>query len=39
MDSAFRESNTVLESILAEKNPDVKAKLESFKSTLMSIWE
>lgn len=39
MDSAFRESNTVLESILAEKNPDVKAKLEAFKSTLMSIWE
>ena len=39
MDSAFRESSTVLESILAEKNPDVKAKLESFKSTLMSIWE
>ncbi|WP_312258195.1 ABC transporter substrate-binding protein [Romboutsia ilealis] len=39
MDSAFRESNTVLESILAEKNPDVKSKLESFKSTLMSIWE
>lgn len=39
MDSAFRESNTVLESILAEKNPDVKAKLEEFKSTLMSIWE
>src|SRR5699024_3815067 len=36
MDSAFRESSTVLESILAEKNPDVKAKLESFKSTLMS---
>lgn len=39
MDSAFRESNTVLESILADKNPDVKSKLESFKSTLMSIWE
>lgn len=39
MDSAFRESSTVLESILAEKNPDVKAKLEAFKSTLMSIWE
>ncbi|WP_305304394.1 ABC transporter substrate-binding protein [Romboutsia ilealis] len=39
MDSAFRESNTVLESILADKNQDVKSKLESFKSTLMSIWE
>ena len=39
MDSAYRESNTVLESILAEKNPDVKSKLEAFKSTLMSIWE
>lgn len=39
MDSAYRESSTVLESILAEKNPDVKAKLEAFKSTLMSIWE
>ena len=38
-DSAFRESGTVLESILAEKNPDVKSKLEAFKSTLMSIWE
>lgn len=39
MDSAYRESSTVLESILAETNPDVKAKLEAFKSTLMSIWE
>ncbi len=39
MDSAYRESNTVLESVLAEKNPDVKSKLEAFKSTLMSIWE
>ncbi|WP_296644452.1 ABC transporter substrate-binding protein [Romboutsia sp. 13368] len=39
MDSAFRESNTVLESILADPNGDVKSKLESFKSTLMSTFE
>ena len=39
MDSAFRESNTVLESILADKNADEKSKLEEFKSTLKSIWE
>ena len=39
MDSAFRESNTTLESILADPNGDVKSKLESFKSTLMSYWE
>lgn len=39
MDSAFRESNTVLESILADTNVDVKARLEEFKSTLMGIWE
>lgn len=39
MDSAFRESNTTLESILADPNGDVKSKLESFKSTLMSFWE
>ena len=28
MDSAFRESNTVLESILANTNVDIKTKLE-----------
>ena len=39
MDSAFRESATVLESILSDTNSDVKAKLEDFKSTLMGIWE
>lgn len=39
MDSAFRESNTVLESILANTNMDIKTKLEEFKSTLMGIWE
>ncbi|SCH69634.1 Putative ABC transporter substrate-binding protein yesO [uncultured Clostridium sp.] len=39
MDSAFRESNTVLESILADTKSDVKDKLETFKSTLTSIWE
>ena len=39
MDSAFRESNTVLESILANTNVDIKTKLEEFKSTLMGIWE
>lgn len=39
MDSAFRESNTVLESILADPNGDVKSKLESFKSTLSTFWE
>lgn len=39
MDSAFRESNTVLESILADTNVNVKARLEEFKSTLMGIWE
>ena len=39
MDSAFRESSTVLESILAQPNGDVKSKLESFKSTLQSYFE
>ena len=39
MDSAFRESNTVLESILAQPNGDVKSKLQSFKSTLQSYFE
>ena len=38
-DSAYRESATVLESILTDKNPDVKAKLEQYKNTLMGIWE
>lgn len=39
MDSAFRESATVLESILADTNSNVQEKLEGFKSTLMGIWE
>ena len=39
MDSAFRESDAVLESILAEPKSDVKSKLESFKSTLITFWE
>ena len=39
MNSAFRESDTVLESILADPNGDVKSKLESFKSSLMSTFE
>ena len=38
-DSAFRESGTVLESILAAPNTDVNKKLEDFKNSLNSIWE
>ena len=38
-DSAYREAATVLEGILAEENPDVKAHLENYKNTLMGIWE
>lgn len=38
-DSAFRESGTVLESILAAPNTDINKKLEEFKNSLNSIWE
>ncbi len=39
-DAAYREANTVLESVLADpNNVDLNAKLEDFKSTLNSIWE
>ena len=39
-DAAYREANTVMESILAEPDTvDVKATLENFKTTLQSIWE
>lgn len=39
VDSAYRESASVLEGILSDKNSDVKAKMEEYKNTLMSIWE
>ena len=39
VDSAYRESATVLEGILSDKNADVKAKLEEYKNTLTGIWE
>ena len=38
-DSAFHESGTVLESILAAPNTDINKKLEEFKNSLNSIWE
>jgi multiple sugar transport system substrate-binding protein len=39
-DSAYREAATVLESVLADpNNADVTKALESFKTTLNSIWE
>ena len=38
-DSAYRESATMLESILAQPSTDVKTKLNEFKSTLNTIWE
>ena len=38
-DSAFQEANTVLESILSDKNSDVKSKLKEYKNTLIGIWE
>lgn len=37
--SAYNEASTVMEGILADKNSDVKAALETFKTTLKSIWE
>ncbi|MGL5150511.1 MAG: ABC transporter substrate-binding protein [Clostridium sp.] len=39
VDSAYRESASVLEGILSDKNSDVKAKLEQYKNTLKGIWE
>lgn len=37
--SAYNESATVMEGILANPNSDVPAALEAFKTTLTSIWE
>ncbi|MGL4797481.1 MAG: ABC transporter substrate-binding protein [Paraclostridium sp.] len=39
VDSGYRESATVLEGILSDKNSDVKAKMEEYKNTLNGIWE
>ena len=39
VDSAYNESKVVMEDILSDKNSDVKAKLESYKNTLMGIYE
>lgn len=39
VDSGYRESATVLEGILSDKNADVKAKMEEYKNTLNGIWE
>ena len=36
---AYRESSTMLESVLADPSSDVNKKLEEFKTTLSSIWE
>ena len=38
-DSAYREAGTVLEGVLADTSTDAKESLNSFKNTLMSIWE
>lgn len=38
-DAAYRESATVMESILADTTTDVTKRLEEFKTTLTSIWE
>lgn len=38
-DAAYRESATVMESILANPTADVAKRLEEFKTTLNSIWE
>lgn len=39
VDSAYTESKVVMEDILSNKNSDVKSKLESYKKTLMGIYE
>lgn len=39
VDSAYNESRVVMEDILSDKNSDVKSKLESYKNTLMGIYE
>lgn len=39
VDSAYNESKVVMEDILSNKNSDVKSKLESYKKTLMGIYE
>lgn len=39
VDSAYNESATVLEDILSDTKSDVKAKLETYKNTLMGIYE
>ena len=38
-DAAYREAGTVLESVLADSKADINKTMDSFKSTLMSIWE
>ncbi|MGL5694569.1 MAG: extracellular solute-binding protein, partial [Peptostreptococcaceae bacterium] len=38
-DSAYRESATVLEGILSDKNADVKKALEGYKNSLTGTWE
>lgn len=39
VDSAYNESRVVMEDILADKNSDVKSKLEAYRNTLMGIYE
>lgn len=39
VDSAYNESRVVMEDILSDKKSDVKSKLESYKNTLMGIYE
>lgn len=37
-DAAFKEANTVMEGILADKNSDVKKAMEQYKKTIQSMW-
>lgn len=39
VDSSYNESRVVMEDILADKNSDVKSKLEAYRNTLMGIYE
>ena len=39
VDSAYNESRVVMEDILADKNSDVKSKLEAYRNNLMGIYE
>ena len=39
VDSAYNEARVVMEDILSDKKSDVKSKLESYKNTLMGIYE